>query len=138
MYFLLNLSLCVKSYWHFCQSLPCPRKFRKFLFCLNSSFNIRKSHKISSGKALYFRSTVISQKPHGRGGVENTPRSAFRVKGLTNFQESALSGTFWMQVHTGKVLLTIQEGIIFQCHSNDFSGLKNDTLNYGHNSHVQD
>ena len=27
-----------------------------FLFCLNSTFNTRKSHKISSGKALYFRS----------------------------------------------------------------------------------
>ena len=34
-----------------------PRsKFRFFLFCPNCTFNIRKSHKISSGKALYFRS----------------------------------------------------------------------------------
>ena len=30
--------------------------FDFFLFCSNSTFNIRKSHKISSGKALYFRS----------------------------------------------------------------------------------
>ena len=34
-----------------------PRnKFGKFLFCPNSKLNIRKSHKISSGKAFYFRS----------------------------------------------------------------------------------
>ena len=31
-------------------------KFRNFLFGPNSIFNIRKSHKISGGKALYFRS----------------------------------------------------------------------------------
>ena len=30
--------------------------FENFLFCPNSTFNIRKSHKISSGQALYFRS----------------------------------------------------------------------------------
>ena len=30
--------------------------FEKFLFCPNSTFNIRKRHKMSSGKALYFRS----------------------------------------------------------------------------------
>ena len=29
--------------------------FEIFLFCPNSAFNIGKSHKISSGKALYFR-----------------------------------------------------------------------------------
>ena len=34
-----------------------PRsKFRFFLFCANFTFNIRESHKISSGKALCFRS----------------------------------------------------------------------------------
>ena len=38
--------------------------FKKILFCPNSSFNIRKSHKISSGKALY-TSEVIGQKLHG-------------------------------------------------------------------------
>ena len=31
-------------------------KFGKFLFCPNSTFNIKKSHKISDGKGLYFRS----------------------------------------------------------------------------------
>ena len=70
-YFLLNLSHYVKSCGHFCQILAFfydarspnmvishdPRsKFRKFLFCPNSTFNIRKSHKISSAIALYFRS----------------------------------------------------------------------------------
>ena len=94
MYFLLNLSHYVESCGHFPQILAffydaCslnmvisrdPRsKFRKFLFCPNSKFNIRKSHKISSGKALYFRS--YQPKTSRRVGVENTPRpSAFRVK----------------------------------------------------------
>ena len=64
MYFLLNLCHCVKSYGHYCQILAFfydarspdmvmssdPRsKFQKVLFCPNSRFNIRKSHKISSG-----------------------------------------------------------------------------------------
>ena len=42
--------------------------FEFFLFCPNSTFNIRKSHKISSGKLS--TSEVINQKPI-RGG--NTP-----------------------------------------------------------------
>ena len=67
MYFLLNLSHYVKSYGHFCQILgiftmlahqiwSChvtqEANSEIFLFCPNSTFNIRKSHKISSGKAL--------------------------------------------------------------------------------------
>ena len=87
---LFNLSNYVKSYGHFCQILAffyaahqiwsChvteEANFETFLFCPNSTFNNRKSHKISSGKALYFRSyqPKISQ---GWGG---TPPSAFRVK----------------------------------------------------------
>ena len=50
--------------------------FKKFLFCPNSSFNIRKSHKISSGKALYVR----SYQPKTSQGVENNPPSPFRIK----------------------------------------------------------
>ena len=73
MYFLLKLSHCGKSYGHFCQILALftmtshqvqvwschvtqDANFENVLFCPNSTFNIRKSHKISSGKALYFRS----------------------------------------------------------------------------------
>ena len=78
MYFLLNLSYYVKGCGHFCQILAFfynarspnmvmsrgPRsKFRKFSCFPNSAFNIRKSYKISSGKALYFRS--YQPKPHG-------------------------------------------------------------------------
>ena len=37
--------------------------FENILFCPNSTFNIRKSHKISGGKALYLE--TISQKSHG-------------------------------------------------------------------------
>ena len=96
MYILLNLSHCVKSYGHFCQILslftmptyqiwschvPQDANFENFLFCLNSTFNIRKSHKISSGKALYFRSYQPKTSPGGGGGggMENTP-SGFRAK----------------------------------------------------------
>ena len=47
-----------------------PRcKFRNFLFCPNYTFNIRKSHKISNGKALHFR----SYQPETSRGMENTP-----------------------------------------------------------------
>ena len=71
MYFLLILSHCVKRYEHFCQILALftmpthqiwschatrVNNFEKFLFCPNSTFNIRKSHKNSRGKALYVRS----------------------------------------------------------------------------------
>ena len=53
-----------------------PRnKFRNFFFCPNFLFNIRKIHKISSGKVLYFR----SYQPKTSQGVKDTP-SAFRVK----------------------------------------------------------
>ena len=47
--------------------------FENFLFCLNSRFNIRKSHKISSVKAPCFRS-------YQQGGWWKTPiPSVFRV-----------------------------------------------------------
>ena len=84
MYFLLNLSHCVKSYGHFCQILvlftmtahqiwSChvtqDANFEIFLFCPNSKLNIWKRQKISSGKALYFR----SYQPETSQGVENTP-----------------------------------------------------------------
>ena len=41
--------------------------FDIFLFCPNSTFIIRKRHKISSGKGLS-ASEVISQEPHRGGG----------------------------------------------------------------------
>ena len=47
--------------------------FENVLFYPNSTFNIRKSHKISSGKALYFRS--YQAKPYGGNTL-----STFRVK----------------------------------------------------------
>ena len=43
--------------------------FENFSAFPNSTFNIRKSHKISSGKALYFR----SYQPKTSWGVEKTP-----------------------------------------------------------------
>ena len=49
--------------------------FELFLFCPNSTFNIRKSQKISGGKALYFRSYQQKTLPGGGGGgqpQENT------------------------------------------------------------------
>ena len=94
--FLLNLSHCVKSYGHFCQILPLfmmathqiwscdvaqDANFEIFLFCPNSTFNIRKSHKSSSGTALYFR----SYQPKTSWGWK-TPPSASRVKGKRALQ----------------------------------------------------
>ena len=85
MCFLLNLSHCVKSYRHFCSILALFKKpahqiwschviqdanFKKFLFCPNSKFNVRKTHKISSGKALYVRSY---QQKTSRGRQWKTP-----------------------------------------------------------------
>ena len=56
--------------------------FENFLFCPNSTFNIGKSHKISSGKALYFISyqPKTSRGGGGGGGDGKHPPSAFRVK----------------------------------------------------------
>ena len=82
MYFLLNLSHCLKRCGHFCQILffynarslnmvmsRDPRcRVRNFLFCPNFIFNITKSHKISSGKALYFRSYQPKNFTGGGGG----------------------------------------------------------------------
>ena len=80
MYFLLNLSHYVKSYGHLSQILafftmsalqiwPChviqEVNFEKVLFFPNSAFNIGNSCKISSRKALYFRSY---QPKTSRGG----------------------------------------------------------------------
>ena len=92
MYLLLNLSKYAKNYGHLCQILaifrmpalqiwPCHvtqgANFEKILPLLNSAFNIRKSYKITSRKALYFR----SYQPKTSRGVENTPSpSAFRVE----------------------------------------------------------
>ena len=74
---LLNLSHCVKRYGHFCQILALlmipthqiwschltqDANFENFLFCPNSTFNIGKSRKISSGKALYFLLQKLSAK----------------------------------------------------------------------------
>ena len=83
MYFLLNLNLCVKSYRHFCQilaffTMPAHQiwschvtqeaNLENFLFCPNSTLNIRKVTKFLVEKLS--NSEVISQKPHG---FENTP-----------------------------------------------------------------
>ena len=71
MYFLLNLSYYVKRFGHFSQNMAfftmpthqiwsChviqEANFENVLFSPISTFNIKKSHKISSRKALYFRS----------------------------------------------------------------------------------
>ena len=84
MYFLLNLSHYVKSYGHLCQILESftmpslqiwschvtqEENFGKNFNFPNCGSNIRKSYKISSRKALYFRSY---QQKTSRG-VENTP-----------------------------------------------------------------
>ena len=91
MYFILNLSHYINSCGHFCQIFYDARspnmvisrdprsKFRKFLFCPNSTFNIRKCHKISSEKALYFRSYQPKTSPGGGG-----PPVLLGLKGYRN------------------------------------------------------
>ena len=71
------------KFWHFltmpahqiwsCQVTQ-EANFETFLSCPNSAFNIRKSHKISSRKALYFRSyqPKTSRGGWGGGGKHNT------------------------------------------------------------------
>ena len=107
-YFLLNLSHYVKSYGHFCQilaffTMPAHQiwschvthkaNFEHFLFFPNSTFNIEKSHKIPSEKALYFR----RYQPRTSPGSGNTSlrSKAFRVnpihtEGVFHFQASKL------------------------------------------------
>ena len=95
MYFLLNLSHYAKRYGHLCQILAffCdarslnmamsrdPRsKFLKNYFFPNSAFDIRKSYKISSRKALYFRSY---QPKILTGGGEPLPVLLGLSRGLT-------------------------------------------------------
>ena len=78
MYFVIEFELLCQTLWAFLSnfgsfyhaqspnmvlSLNPSFKFRKFLFCPNSTFNIRKSHRISSGKLS--ASEVISQKRDG-------------------------------------------------------------------------
>ena len=85
MCFLLNWNHCVKSYGYFCQILALlvipahqiwsfhvtqDAKFKNYLFCPDSTFNIRKSHKLSSGKALYFR---CYQQETSSGGTPPVP-----------------------------------------------------------------
>ena len=53
--------------------------FENVLFCLNSTFNIGKTHKISSGKALYLRSYQPETSRGGEGRGEGITPSAFRV-----------------------------------------------------------
>ena len=43
-------------------------KFRQFSFCPNSTLNFTKSHKISIGKALYFRNYQSETSRGGGGG----------------------------------------------------------------------
>ena len=84
MHFLLNWNHCVKSYGHFCQILALlaipahqiwschvTQNFENLLFFPYPIFNIRKGHKISTGKALYFRS--YQQKTSPGGGGWKTP-----------------------------------------------------------------
>ena len=82
MYIILNLSLCVKSYGHLYQILALftmlihqiwschvthVGNFENFKNRPDSTFNFKKSHKVSRGK--FSTANVMRQKPHwGRGG----------------------------------------------------------------------
>ena len=71
------------------QIWPChvtqEANFEKILLCSNSAFNIWKSDKISSRKALYFRSYQPKTLLGGGGGKHPPPPSAFRVNKITTY-----------------------------------------------------
>ena len=76
MYFLLNLSHCVK-FWPFSTMLThqiwsChvtqDANLENVEFCPISTFDIGKSHKLSYGKVLYFKSYQPKTSPGGWGG----------------------------------------------------------------------
>ena len=121
MYFLLNLSHCVKSYGHLRKILALfmmpthqiwschltqGANFEKFLFCPNFIFNIGKSHKISIGKTLPFRSYQPKTSQGGR-----TPRALGLRSFSPNFFKSRDAKTcnlaFWMiiSIKTDNLLL---------------------------------
>ena len=89
------VSIFVK-FWHFF-TMPTHQiwsyhvtqeaNFEKFLFCPNSTFNNRRTHKISSGKALYFGS-YQPKTSRGGGGGWKTPPSAFKVEVVQVFRLS--------------------------------------------------
>ena len=111
MYFSLNLSHYVKSFEHFWSNFGFFRMpahqiwsyhvtqeehFEKFSFCANSTFNIRKITKISSGKALCF----ISYQPKTSWGMENTHSlpSAFRVKLIREYSFQMKLIILWQKI----------------------------------------
>ena len=83
------MGICVK----FCSFLRCSLQiwlcrlthetnFENFSFCANFTFNIRKSHKISSGIALYLRSYQPKTSRGGGGGrLENIPPLGLIIAG---------------------------------------------------------
>ena len=57
--------------------------FGIFLFCPSSTFNIRKSHKSSGGKALYFQ-RYQAETSQGGGGTPPPPVSSGLIVGMRN------------------------------------------------------
>ena len=82
--FMSNFTMPAFQIW------PChvtqEENFKRILFVLNSAFNIRKSYKICSRKALYFRS--YQPKTSRGGGGWKTPPSALRVKSLMDLNQN--------------------------------------------------
>ena len=60
------------KFWHFFYDAH-SLNMEKFLYFPNSAFNIRKSYKISSKKALYVRSYQAKTSRRGGGGGVEPP-----------------------------------------------------------------
>ena len=74
---------------------PDPRcKFLKFLFCANFIFNVRKIHKISSGKSSLLQK--LSAKRLTGDGKHPFPPSGYRVKNLEGWN-SKLCAIFTLE-----------------------------------------
>ena len=79
--------------------------FEKILLFANFSFNIRKSYKIFSRKALYFRS-YQPKKPHG-GWKTPPPPSAFRVKEVMLFYQNSLQRQSFVKLRAAQLLYLV-------------------------------
>ena len=117
MYILLNLSHYVKRYGHLCQILaiftvPAPQiwpchvtqeaNLEKILVFPNFAFNIRKSYKISSWKALHFRSY---QPKTSQGCGKHPPHPALLGLRVGNFKILGCGHPVWFSILKDYVLL---------------------------------
>ena len=100
--------VCVKFWqiWPF--HVTQEANFEKNLFFPNSTFNIRKSYKIYSRKALYFR----SYQPKTSRGVENTPPPVLLGLNLEPLEQHPNALTTWLPNNTSPIPIKLHCQVI--------------------------